>query len=228
MIVSHKYKFIFIKTRKSAGTSIEIFLSPHCGKEDIVCPTNPHVEPHRARNYRGLYNPFYEAFLNRGRDVKGTIKRFCRQAKFYEHMPAAVLRTRVSPQVWNSYFKFCVERNPWDKTLSFYHHRNYTAGGKLSLEEYFQRKDWGIDYYRYMDDAGNLLVDRVVRYERLSEELGEIFGRLGIPFTGALGVRAKSEYRADRRPYREIFSPEQKEIIEKVFAREISKFGYTY
>ncbi len=38
MIISHKHKFIFIKTRKTAGTSIEIFLSQFCGKNDILTP----------------------------------------------------------------------------------------------------------------------------------------------------------------------------------------------
>ena len=40
MIVSHKYKFIFIKTRKTAGTSIEYNLSKYLGKEDIITPTS--------------------------------------------------------------------------------------------------------------------------------------------------------------------------------------------
>lgn len=38
MIVSHKYKFIFIKTAKTAGTSTEIALSRICGPDDIITP----------------------------------------------------------------------------------------------------------------------------------------------------------------------------------------------
>ena len=36
-IVNHQYKFIFIKTQKTAGTSMEISLSKFCNSKDIVC-----------------------------------------------------------------------------------------------------------------------------------------------------------------------------------------------
>jgi hypothetical protein len=36
MIINHEYKFIFLKTRKTAGTSLEISLSTCSGDKDIV------------------------------------------------------------------------------------------------------------------------------------------------------------------------------------------------
>src|SRR6266852_6489903 len=57
MIISHKYKLIFIKTVKTAGTSIEVFLSKQCGPMDIVTPIAPPVEGHQSRNYEGFINP---------------------------------------------------------------------------------------------------------------------------------------------------------------------------
>jgi hypothetical protein len=35
MIISYKYKFIFIKNRKVAGTAIELFLKNYLGSKDI-------------------------------------------------------------------------------------------------------------------------------------------------------------------------------------------------
>jgi hypothetical protein len=53
MIISHRHRFIFIKTRKTAGTSIEVYLSRFCGEEDVVTPLNPPVEGHEPRNHLG-------------------------------------------------------------------------------------------------------------------------------------------------------------------------------
>ena len=57
MIVSHKNKFIFLKTRKTAGSSIEIALSKHCGPEDIITQIAPSEEKMRLdMGYRGRQN----------------------------------------------------------------------------------------------------------------------------------------------------------------------------
>ena len=72
------------------------------------------------------------------------------------------------------------------------------------------------------------MVDKVVKYESLMSELGAIFQELGIAFEGSLGVRAKSEYRKDKRPYQDVFSNQQREVIEKAFAKELEMHGYTF
>ncbi len=199
MIVSHRHRFVFVKTRKTAGTSLEVFLSGVCGEDDIVTPILPHVEPHRARNHDGFYN----------------------------HIPARDIRDRIGQNVWDGYFTFCVERNPWDKTLSYYHMQRVRGGGTLSFDEYLRGGDFPVDFPAYTEN-GKLIVDRVLRYERLDADLSDVFAQLGVPFPGHLQPRAKSEYRTDRRPYREVYSPHQADIVRRAFAAEIAHFGYDF
>jgi hypothetical protein len=239
MILSHKYKFIFIKTAKTAGTSIEVYLSKHCGPKDILTPIEPPAEGHQPRNYEGCINPIPEILERPGKLFSVLRHSITSREKFYRHMPAFEIRNRVPAKVWNCYFKFCVERNPWDKVLSHYHmHAAREAGlarcslgngGLLSLDEYLARGRFPINYFRYTDRSGRkIIVDRVLHYENLNAELGEVFSQLNIPFEGTLGVTAKSEYRTDRRPYQQIFNDEQRRIVEKAFAKEIELHGYRF
>ncbi|MEX2027413.1 MAG: hypothetical protein WEH44_08930, partial [Pirellulaceae bacterium] len=213
MIISHKYKFIFIKTRKTAGTSLEVFLSQCCSDRDILTPVWPHVEPHVPRNYRGLWNPLPELLDSPVPGVESTLRELVKRRKFFNHIPARLLQNRIARRIWNTYYKFCVDRNPWDKTLSHYSMRKDRSGGHLTLDEYFARQHFCLNHPLYVDRRGRLLVDRVVKFESLKEELSEIFARLGVPFAGDLGVKAKSEHRRDRRPYQEVFSQQQRTVI---------------
>jgi hypothetical protein len=54
MIVSHEHKFIFIKTKKTAGTAIEAALSELCGPSDMITPYREESE--RDRKGRGPQN----------------------------------------------------------------------------------------------------------------------------------------------------------------------------
>ena len=48
MILSKKNKFLFIKGRKVASTSVEVFLSSFCGTEDIITPHYFRLSQHRV------------------------------------------------------------------------------------------------------------------------------------------------------------------------------------
>ena len=46
-IISYNKNFIFVKSRKTGGTSMEIALSKFCGAEDIIAPIGPFGEDER-------------------------------------------------------------------------------------------------------------------------------------------------------------------------------------
>jgi len=200
MIISRKFGFVFIKTIKTAGTSIETWLSSRCGPEDVVTPVQPAEPGHQARNFDGFYN----------------------------HMSAWQVRQALGIREWESYFKFCVERNPWDKTVSDFCMSNQRAGGKYQFSDYFQRGRFCRSWELYTDDDGSMLVDRVLRYENLDQELGEVFGQLGLPWHGSLDVWAKSGHRMDRKPYQQWYTQQQADTVARLFADEIRTFDYAF
>lgn len=232
MIISYKYRYIFIKTYKVAGTSIEKYLSQFGGAHDVFAPIYPKVKGYSPRNYKKFFNPIPELVThNNILDYLRTIFDFISRRKFWNHIPACVVKSRISKEIWNDYFKFCVERNPWDKTLSDYYMKKY-RDDKLTFEDYIKRGKFPINYPLYTDGIYHekIIVDYVAKYENLNKELSKIFNRLGIPFQDSLEVYAKSRYRKDKRSYQEIFSEnsEFRDIVAKAFEKEIKMHEYTF
>lgn len=166
MIVSYKYKFIFIKTRKTAGTSIEAAVSQHLGARDIVTPFAARSAGHRPRNFVICIN--------------GQKKRL------FAHMPALLVKKVVGDAVFDSFFKFCVEREPVDKTISHYSYLK-NSNEKIiqrpnSWEDYLSNEDFPIDYNLYTDGE-QVLVDRIIKFETLRDEIREIFKSLNLPLS---------------------------------------------
>lgn len=208
MIISHEFKFIFIKTRKTAGTSIEVDLSKRISSDDIVTPITPTVIGHVPRNfkYRGSF------FLTK---------------KLYNHMPALLVKEYLGEKLFKQYFKFCVEREPVDKCISHYSflrksptHNKRNRNKSLSFDDYVSMRKFPIDTEKYTDDNGQLVVDRILRYENLADELSSVCEELG--FRCNLETKAKSGLREQFE-----VSTKQRRAIYRAFA-ECNKFtGYS-
>jgi len=210
LIISHKYKFIFIKTRKTAGTSIEIYLSNICDKSDIFTPIIPAHSNHKPRNYKGIFNPFPEIWDYRFNNANKTIKELFKKKKFYNHISARKIKARVKKNIWNNYYKFCFERNPWDKTVSHYYSLKYLANQKLTWQKYFENQFFCMNYPIYTDSKNDVIVDKIVKYENLNQDLDNIFSKLNIPFNGKLNIQSKSTFRKEKEHYKYKYSKKEK------------------
>lgn len=222
MILSHEHRFIFVKTRKTAGTSLEIALSRHCGESDVITPITPEDERlRRGLGVRGPQNHRPGRIMSALRRLRGL------RRSWVNHMPAGEIRARVGRAVWDTYFTFCFERNPWDKVVSayFYYARAETVEGLGAFVESPELARHS-DFPAYTID-GELAVDFVGRYEDLDRDVTHVTRVLGLPPLGPL-PRAKAGFRKDRRSYRELLTPHQADVIATAFAREIDAFGYTF
>lgn len=216
MILSHRYRFIFLKTMKTAGTSVEIALSRFCGPDDIITPITPADEAtRRATGGRGPQNHI----------GSGTPD----NPQFFNHVSGALVRDSVGDTIWRSYFKFCVERNPWDRVVSYYFFRNRNRSEPpIPIGQYIEKPGVADLQVRgsgiYMID-GEVAVDRIVRYETLEDELEEIRVRLGL--SGPLDLpRAKASIRPAEATYRRVLSDANIARVADLFSREIALLGY--
>jgi hypothetical protein len=230
MIISHKHKFIFIRTKKTASTSIEIALSEFLGDSDIITTIAKADEKTRSQlGYTGPQNyliPFssYKTKDWRRLVIKG------KRIQYTNHMDARSIRKLVGKKIWNNYYKFCFERNPWDKVISYYYWRHKTEP-RPTISEFIHSgrahilsASGGFDAYSI---KGEIAVDRVCAYENLEEEMQHLAERIGLPGIPRL-PNAKGGHRKDRRPYRDSLSDQDRIDISRIFAREIAYFGYTF
>lgn len=174
-IISYDPSFIFIKTHKTAGTSLEIHLAAECGSDAIVTPIYPAHAQHFPRNAAGYYN----------------------------HMPAREIRA-AQPALFAAAYKVAFERHPVDKSLSFYamlrhspHH--HSADAPQSWSAYLERGAFPVDDALYTDEDGRLIVDRLYRYEDLDQSLRDIARRTGLRYRPMI-VREKAGFRRDDIP----------------------------
>lgn len=226
MIISHKYKFIFLKTRKTAGTSIEIALSKFCGVDDIITPILETDERKRRElGFRSRQN--YQIPLNfyqKSDCLKLLKKREFKQ--FFNHARATFIQANLNQDTWQNYFKFCFERHPFDKAISRYYWS--TREPRPTISDYLESletkflSDWNI----YTID-NQIAVDFVGRYENLSDDLATIADKLGLP--GELSLpKAKGGHRTDRKHYSQVLDTQARSRIERVCAKEMTTFNYSW
>ncbi len=213
MIISHKYKFIFIHIQKCAGTSITYGLNPYLGAEDIVLGCTP----------KG------EKLSQEWGETKG----------LYKHVTAKKAKQAIEAMdenIWNDYFKFSFIRNPWDLVVSTYHWWKKTkwndenkTGDKIralnNFEEYvlspYLRTNTCSQFV--MDGQGHSMVDFIGRYESLTKDFAYICGKVGLPNIN-MPVKNTSEHN----PYQDYYNEKTKAIVKERFKWDLKNFKYSF
>jgi hypothetical protein len=228
MIVSHRHRYIFIKTRKTAGTSIEIALSAHCGPDDIMSPISKEDElVRRGLGYPGpqhhLKTPGEYTLRDWWDRLRGEQPR-----RFYNHAPASVVKAMVGGEVWDSYFKFCFDRNPFDKAISKYYWTTKRKKHPPDMNQWLQNcPTYKISNWDMYSLEGDVAMDFVGRFEHLQDDLQQAFGRIGLQGAPEL-PRTKTGTRKSRAHYRDLLTDETRQRLERDCAREIELLGYSW
>jgi hypothetical protein len=233
MIISHTHKFIFIKSEKTAGTSVESALSQFCSGNDVVTPINDY------RHNRDENGNFLHQSMNAEEFIKLDLPNL-------QHVDALTIRRMVPDDVWDSYLKFSITRNPWDRIISdffwkkrqdpaikprkrFYHYfgvpfneLNHVQG---MFKEFLNSDQWTNNDRFYVID-NQLCVDFAIRYERLSEDLSDVCKKLELDNCSL--PRLKSGMRQKNHHYSEYFDEESKSIVAEKHKNDIRLFDYKF
>lgn len=227
MIISHRHRFIFLKTPKTAGTSVEIALSRICGDDDVITAISPEDEPARmdfaGRSAQNEYVPWRHAAAG----LRSINWRRPRRPAYYNHMPAALARSSMDESVWRDYFKFTIERNPFDRLISMYWYqtrRHESDRTRPTFDAWLTRTRQASNWPIYTIE-GKVVTDVVIRYETLSQGLADVSDRIGAAITMP-EYRAKAKYRHDRRPPSEFLSTDAIARISDICHDEIRYFGF--
>jgi len=195
VIISHKHKYIYIKNAKVGGSSVEQYLSLHVGPDDIVTPMGE--EGSLPEELQKTY---------------GRTTRFQNQGDFWEHSSLVDVERSLGPQIIDDYFVFCVDRHPEDKALScFFFLKSRDPTIKTVQDFVAARRTYQSNFFRY-SLGGVSRADRILRFETLDEDLGEICDRLKLPFDGQLQFQAKAGIRDRSKQIEDIFS--ESEILD--------------
>lgn len=212
MRISHKYKFIFFANPKTGSSSVRQFLNPYSD----VQPVKNYLE-------RTATNPFYP------------------------HITPQETRALFKDLGWDfySYNKFVFVRNPWARLVSLYEHvmRNpdnhmeftewlYTiqpygkGGGGEDWQRWRKYGAYSIEHY-IKDDAGNILVDKVIRLEDIQKELRPFLAALGLPDVEN-GRLNHSNKRKKKRHYARYYNEETREYVRELYQYDIINYGYAF
>ncbi|MDE2481726.1 MAG: sulfotransferase family 2 domain-containing protein [bacterium] len=156
-----------------------------------------------------------------------------------EHMPAMILRALVGPDVWDASFTFAFVRNPWARAVSLYAYLR----ARSEQEEFSGRRpdmvaimDRSPDFSSFLRETstsadmtarvigedGRLLVSFVGRYETLASDIARVEERIG------LRVNLPHLNASEHGDYRAYYSPSDRELVARQYARDIERFGYSF
>lgn len=228
MLLSHTKKFIYLKTVKTAGTSVEAYFEPYCLPPGT--PVRGDVRPESVTEF-GIVG-------GRGKNVKKE------EGHWWNHMPAKIIKERLDASIWRQYFKFCVIRNPFDKVVSaFFFFDSRNAGDEepldtLGPDEIRSRfKKWIL---RKREGNGLIVNDRniytikkricadyVIRFEALHDGIKHVCEQVGVPYDPAQLPTLKSGFRKQGMELRDFYDEETSAIVAEQYQFEMDHFGYS-
>lgn len=223
VLISHKYKFIYIKNKKVAGSSVESFFGQFC------------IDPKKKYEFTDKIDLHIDNYGIIGSRLKGSKKfKNCNQ-QWKPHKTAKSIKNDIGDTIFNKYLKFCVVRNPYDKLVSGYYY-DCSKKNKIPTITDFKRRlkirqGGRLNNLKFIhsEDGKNSVCDFFIRFEHLEEDIIKLCKILNIKKYNISDLpRHKSTFRNDKLHYSKFYDEEAISIVKKKFENELKLFGYDF
>jgi hypothetical protein len=188
-----------------------------------------------------------------GESIEAALRPFCDAADLadlqstglHSHATAEQIIGAIGRRRWDSYFKFALERNPWDKCVSIYYYQreHWSRYWKWWRPAPKSFQDWFYPYFGLWTKKltpshwlytlnGQVAVDYLGRYESLADNFDEICRRIGLGKV-ELPVVNRSRLRTTpdglrQRDYREHYTSDICKRVGEIYHREVELLGYSF
>jgi len=177
VLVCHSHKFIFLKSRKTAGTSAEMFLEPACAPKGHIVQESVKALITKEGIIGSRMSP-----CKRGR------WRAMEKGRWCNHKPARAVLRDLGAERFYAYSKITTIRNPFDRCVSAFHWSNKAllhmtesfAQMRVAFRDYIHSAQLNADVSTvFVKDK--YIIDRAIRFEHLAADLEAVAGELGLP-----------------------------------------------
>lgn len=207
MIISHKHRFIFFATPKTATHSVRQALGNYSADDDW--------------QQQALFG---EQLIPIPAIAK--IK--------HGHISVSQLKSVLGEEQWHDYFRFGFVRNPFDRFVStcvFLNRQNprFQDNSLLWMKEalerpVFRQRILVVPQSELLVHAdGQFGLDFVGHYETLQTSLDTIFDQLDLP-----AVQLTVKNRSEHAHYREYYDDHLRDLVTEFYAADLTRFNYAF
>ena len=155
-----------------------------------------------------------------------------------QHYTAQKIKDSINNDMWESYFKFAVVRDPWSRAVSEYNWY-LQFGPTITFQEWVEslphrlninsaihilEVGHNIEQYKYIcDKKGNILVDHIIKFDNLKEEFNKLCQRKSWDIELIHTNKSKANKKVDWRSY---YDEKSLELISKIYKTDIEMFDY--
>lgn len=201
--VNHDLKALYIHIHKTGGTTIAMNLKKHYGFKTYYL--------RRPDHEKFCFDKKKKKYINYENRVHGIIN-------YYKTSPYINKKMNMTKEKWDSYYKFCFIRDPYDRIVSAWNHVNRF---NIPFKNFLNLKDTcnDVEYmhmfmpqYRSMiNEKAKKYINYVGYFENFDNDFEKILNNIGI-----VNILHNKENKLNVRNHKKFYTYYDQETLDKV------------